>query len=252
MKNVVSLHFTNECNGDCPFCYREKGKETMDEKLFLDLPRFPKDITDQVTLGGGEPTLRPELVERFAEECSDYDLVCNVTTNGFLFKEWNDEKIGEFCENLTMVSVSLDWAKYKYWKTGNEYLDTCSRVKKHALVGCNLLVDEDLTTGNNLIKMADRLFEKRAVMELICFAEEQLDMVILQSKKELDKRNKLCEAQGLRQKQRIDHECVREAIKTINNGGYSSSPERAGGKKPKTECKEHFSEKHPQESTEVA
>ena len=160
MKNVASLHFTNECNGNCPFCYREKGNETMDKTLFLGLPRYLKDVTNQVALGGGEPTLHPELVERFAEECSDYDLVCNVTTNGFLFKEWSDEKIGEFCENLTMVSVSLDWAKYKYWKDGSEYLETCSRVKKHDLIGCHLLLDEDLTTGNNLIKMADRLFEK--------------------------------------------------------------------------------------------
>ena len=160
MKKVVSVHFTNECNGNCPFCYRKKGNEIIDEKLFLGLPRFLKDITDQIALGGGEPTLCSELVERFAQECSDYDLVCNVTTNGFLFKEWNDEKIGEFCENLTMVSVSLDWAKYGHWKTGDEYLKTCSRVKKHVLVGCNLLTDEDLMNGNNLLRMADRLFEK--------------------------------------------------------------------------------------------
>ncbi len=87
MKKVVSLHFTNECNGDCPFCYREKGKETMDEELLMELPRFLKDITGQVALGGGEPTLHAGLVQRFARECSDYDLICNAITNGFLFRE---------------------------------------------------------------------------------------------------------------------------------------------------------------------
>jgi MoaA/NifB/PqqE/SkfB family radical SAM enzyme len=160
LKKVVSLHFTNECNGNCPFCYREKGKETMDEELLLDLPRYLKDVTDQIALGGGEPTLHPDLVQRFAQECKDYDLICNVTTNGFLFKEWNDEKIGDFCENLTMASVSLDREKTWHWKNGDEYLQTCKKVKKHAQVGCNLLIDENVMESDNFIKITDILFDK--------------------------------------------------------------------------------------------
>jgi len=89
--------------------------------------------------------------------------------------------------------------------------------------------------------------EKRAVMEFICYFEEQIDVVIKQSAIELDKRNKLYEVQGLKQKQRIDQNCVREAIKTINNGGHSSLSERTGGILQKEERK-----KHPQENTEVA
>ena len=89
--------------------------------------------------------------------------------------------------------------------------------------------------------------EKRAVMEFISYFEEQMNMVISQSAKELKKRNKLNGVQGLRQCQRIDRECVRDAIKTINNNGYSSSSERTGGKPPKEKIK-----KHSQESTEVA
>jgi pyruvate-formate lyase-activating enzyme len=54
----------------------------MEKELFLDLSRYLKDISDQVALGGGEPTLFPELVEQFAQECKDYDLTCNLTTNG--------------------------------------------------------------------------------------------------------------------------------------------------------------------------
>ena len=102
----------------------------MDEELFLGLPRFLKDIAGQVALGGGEPILYPELVEQFARECKDYDLTCNLTTNGYLIKDWEDEKVGYFCDNLTMVSVSLDEAKYKQWKDGNEFLDICKRLQK--------------------------------------------------------------------------------------------------------------------------
>lgn len=89
--------------------------------------------------------------------------------------------------------------------------------------------------------------EKRAVMELICYFEEQFERVVLQSIKELQERNRLHTIQGLKQKQRIDRRCVREAIKSINNDGYSFSPGRAGG----TIKREAKREKHSQENTEV-
>ena len=90
--------------------------------------------------------------------------------------------------------------------------------------------------------------EKRAVMEVICYFEEQINLVIRQSAKELDKKNKLNEIQGLKQKQRIDQGCIRDAIKTINNNGHSSLSERTGG----ILQKETKRDKHPQENTEVA
>jgi hypothetical protein len=96
--------------------------------------------------------------------------------------------------------------------------------------------------------MTDRAIEKRAVMEFICYFEEQMNMVIAQSVKELDKRNRFHRIHGLRQDQRIDRECITDAIKTINNGGYSSLSKRTGG----ILQKEKKLNKHPQENTEVA
>ena len=89
--------------------------------------------------------------------------------------------------------------------------------------------------------------EKRAVMEFISYFEEQMNMVIAQSVKELEERNKMCKIQGLKKKQRIDQRCIRKAIKSINNNSHSSASERTGGTK-----KEAKSEKHSQENTEVA
>ena len=90
--------------------------------------------------------------------------------------------------------------------------------------------------------------EKRAVMEVISYFEEQINMVILQSVKELEKRNELHDMQGLRQKQRIDSECVRDAIKTINKNGHSDLSGRTGG----TIRKIKENNPHPHENTEVA
>ena len=94
--------------------------------------------------------------------------------------------------------------------------------------------------------LTERDIEKRAVMEFICYFEEQINLVIKQSAKELDKKNELNEIQGLKQKQRIDQGCIMDAIKSINNNGHSSSSKRTGGMIPKDK------EKHPHENTEVA
>ena len=133
----------------------------MDEEMFMGLPRYLKDLTDQVALGGGEPTLYNDMVEKFTQECKNYDLICNLTTNGYLIKDWDDEKVERFSENLTMTSVSLDHSKLINWIQGNEYLSTCKRLQKHTLVGCNLLIDQDLFKNGNLVKIVDHLFDER-------------------------------------------------------------------------------------------
>ena len=95
--------------------------------------------------------------------------------------------------------------------------------------------------------LTKRDIEKRAVMEFIYYFEEQMNMVISQSVKELDKRNKFYVVQGLKKKHRIDRYCIKNAIKTINNNGHSSVSERTGGKSKKEICR-----KHSHENTEVA
>jgi len=156
---VVALHFTQKCNFNCSFCYREGGEKTMDEKLFLGLPKYLSQITDQVALGGGEPTLFPELVSKFAEKCKKYGLVCNVTTNGYAIRKWSDEKVKRFSENLTMVSVSLDREKIRQWSL-DEYLKVAKKLQKYTLVGCNLLIDEDMFKNADFIRIVASLFHE--------------------------------------------------------------------------------------------
>ena len=92
--------------------------------------------------------------------------------------------------------------------------------------------------------LTERDVEKRAIMEFITYFEKQIDLVIEQSAEELEKNNKLYEIQGLKQKQRIDWACVREAIKTINNDGHSCLSGRTGGKKKEGENYEKHTPKH--------
>ena len=77
--------------------------------------------------------------------------------------------------------------------------------------------------------MTNKDIEKRAIWELICFFENQIDLVIKQSVIELNNLNKLNKIQGLDQKSRIDKECVRNAINTINSDDYCSMSRGQGG-----------------------
>ena len=75
--------------------------------------------------------------------------------------------------------------------------------------------------------------EKRAIMEFISFFENQMELVIYQSKKELDKKNNLNHIQGLKEKKRIDEECIIDAIKIINNIPHSTNSKKGGNNREK-------------------
>ena len=68
--------------------------------------------------------------------------------------------------------------------------------------------------------------EKPAIFELTNYFEEQIKTVILQSKEELDALNQLKAIQGLYQKNRIDRDCIRNAIKTLKRNTDSLPPEK--------------------------
>ncbi len=47
-----------------------------------------------------------------------------------------------------------------YLEIEYEFLDTCKRLQEHTLVGCKLLIDQDLFDNGYLVRLVDRLFDK--------------------------------------------------------------------------------------------
>ena len=70
-------------------------------------------------------------------------------------------------------------------------------------------------------KLTHLHIEKLAISELISYIEKHANSVIYQSIAELEKANELKKIQGLYPKSRIDKECIKNAIKTINSKDYS-------------------------------
>jgi len=153
---VVSIHFTTVCNYNCPFCYKAKTNKMMDKDLFLGLPAYLKEITDQVALGGGEPLLFPRLVNAFAKRCKDNNLICNLTTNGSTI-----EKIPKrWLKHLTMISISFDKSKIKTNKDVVRYVEATKKVREAGVgVGCNLLIDEWMFKDLRFIRLVDFLMK---------------------------------------------------------------------------------------------
>ncbi len=104
---AVSLSLTNACNFRCPHCevLREDGSVQMHldeiESLFDDLARAGV-LT--LVLTGGEPTLRPDLVE-IVEMAASRRFWVKLKTNAFFLKEQLRTKL--ISAGLAKVDVSI-------------------------------------------------------------------------------------------------------------------------------------------------
>lgn len=134
-----------------------------------------------------------------------------------------------------------------------DYLNNFSDINPANLAGGDRRKTDDLSNQSNnstflywytiwrhMRKLTGKDVEKRAVIELVVYFENQIDKVIHQSIKELYKLNELKKIQGLYPKKRIDKTCIWNAIKTINSNEHSVLSVTTGGK----EKKEKINQKH--------
>jgi len=69
-------------------------------------------------------------------------------------------------------------------------------------------------------ELTGKEIEKRAIAEIICYFEPQIDTLIHQCSEELNNLNEHKRLQGLYQKSRIDRECIQRAIKVLNSSRH--------------------------------
>jgi hypothetical protein len=141
--SVVSMHFTRECNLNCSFCYRPKGKSGNEKpfQFFIDCVKYIKELAPQIALGGGEPFLFPGFIRDMGEECKKRGVMLNITTNGHAARVMDGPLLHDILRNVTMISVSLDHVK---WPRLQDYANATRRIKYASpgmLVGTNLLME---------------------------------------------------------------------------------------------------------------
>jgi MoaA/NifB/PqqE/SkfB family radical SAM enzyme len=104
----VSLFFTRECNFNCRYCATSKSQKNPD----ISIEKWRNIITQVynqgcrfITIYGGEPTLRTDLVE-VLKHCIDLNMYTHVVTNGSLL---NEQLLEDFASlGYLILGLSID------------------------------------------------------------------------------------------------------------------------------------------------
>ena len=224
---VISVHFTTDCNLNCPFCYRTSNlsKYVKDHNFFLELIPYIKKLTAQIALGGGEPLLYPHFLKKMGDKCRKEGILFNFTTNGKKFFILSDNEIYNILKNVTMVSISFDY--FKWGQNTDQYIELIRRLriilgasnrKKNCnqipLISTNLLLDNGmfLNRGVPFLNIVRWLFHSAKVDRIFTLYPKHSDFVdILPSKKLFSYLT-----------EKYDHFYVDELIRKIFEEGYNN------------------------------
>jgi radical SAM protein with 4Fe4S-binding SPASM domain len=107
----LAIEITQNCNLRCVHCYLSAGdaaEEELTTEEIKDLIKSAKEVgTKSVSIGGGEPLMRPDYLE-ITNYALSLGLLVALGTNGTLI----DEEIAETLSKLPIkIQVSLDGAK---------------------------------------------------------------------------------------------------------------------------------------------
>lgn len=103
----VELDITNICNLNCKYCYLpERGQKTIKDEIFYKIINvLKKSRIKQITFGGGEPLLHPEVVG-YVKYCVDHGFVTHILSNGFYLDESLAKKLSK--AGLSQIQMNID------------------------------------------------------------------------------------------------------------------------------------------------
>ncbi len=151
---TIDIQITNRCGFGCSYCYQDSlprlkhCNPNLIETVFAGLDTAPY----QIAIGGGEPTLHPDL-PAFLEFIRGKGTVPNYTTAGFVFKNGIIDATNRYAGGVALTyhaHKGLDWfvQTFRKWKEALE-----PRVQKNI----HLIADIDAAVNLNQLVAA---FEK--------------------------------------------------------------------------------------------
>lgn len=109
---IIVLNVTNKCNLACPYCFQNAGTEyknelTSDEIKSVITKAIELNPEINISLSGGEPFMRRDLLELLAFACSKAQRV-SLLTNGTLITQRVANEIARVKTDGLFVQISID------------------------------------------------------------------------------------------------------------------------------------------------
>ena len=127
---------TEECDLHCKFCFADSTKPWPDElttqEIYALLDNIAEAGTQAIVFGGGEPTLREDLVEVMHYAARYKNMFVALNTHG----QWLDRKYvrGLVNAGVSQVKVSVDGLKESHdWNRGEGTFDKCIQALKNCV-----------------------------------------------------------------------------------------------------------------------
>ena len=176
---TMSIALINRCNLNCAFCYANKDDKIAD---FNFLKVFCKKIDElgvlEITLGGGEPFLYPNLIEFCNWVWKNTALGINITTNASLI---DNEKVAKLKDVVSSIRVSIEAIDKEYENIRNVDFNTIRQsillLKKNKIitsVNCTVLKGKVFNL-ENVIKFAI----KNKLNDVLIIAEHDKGTILL-------------------------------------------------------------------------
>jgi len=157
---TVSIALTNKCNLNCHYCYAPKNNKTLPFEFVKDIAvKFDKLGTLELTFGGGEPFMYPEIVKLISWLWDNTKLGINITTNGHLL---NSQTIKEIEGKISSLRFSIDGLEPKYSNVKNKHLSDLIKIinKVSGIIpfGINIIINPNLSKDvEDVIKLGIEL-----------------------------------------------------------------------------------------------
>ncbi len=149
--SCIVIKVTQDCNLRCKYCYTEGGKRKKFIPVDTVLKFFDQVVVDNgshicCTFHGGEPLLRPKLINEIIEELKERyygpRIQYQIQTNATLI---NDEVIKMIKTHNIGVGISIDG--YKELNDRTRYYPDGSSSFKSVEAGIDKLIENDISFG---------------------------------------------------------------------------------------------------------
>jgi len=178
---------TLACNFDCPYCYVDRAKESMNRETISKLKKFFKQRIKKTNLGvicwtGGEPLLALDIVEELNTSFKNdalrrrAKLDCNMITNGYLLTKKNISRLKN-C-GISNLQITLDGSREHHDRTRftkgekGTFLRILDNVAEATAQGIKIVLRSNIDKENydGIYGLIDELVEREIDLNQLVFA----------------------------------------------------------------------------------